>query len=136
MRKPTPAASTVIVCDRGLRSTVVTWCWLLKEPTGRSIGHLYINALALRQCQCWYPSPDQVMWTTEWRWFNTSTGPGVLCPSNASCSVLFLKDAKSAELQWVLFFFLEKIKKLYWRLLDFFFKLNFIFLIFFIIIIF
>lgn len=31
MRKPTPAASTVIVCDRGLRSTVVTWCWLLKR---------------------------------------------------------------------------------------------------------
>lgn len=128
MRKPTPAASTVIVCDRGLRSTVVTWCWLLKEPTGRSIGHLYINALALRQCQCWYPSPDQVMWTTEWRWFNTSTGPGVLCPSNASCQVLFLKDAKSAELQWVLFFF-EKLKKNcidgYWIQKFFLFVFNF-----------
>lgn len=41
------------------------------------------------------------MGTTEWRWLNTSTGPDVLCPSNASCQVLFLKDAKSAELQYV-----------------------------------
>lgn len=51
------------------------------------------------------------MGTTEWRWLNTSTGPDVLCPSNASCQVLFLKDAKSAELQWVWFF--QKNKKIY-----------------------
>lgn len=51
------------------------------------------------------------MGTTEWRWLNTSTGPDVLCPSNASCQVLFLKDANSAELQWVWFF--QKNKKIY-----------------------
>lgn len=60
------------------------------------------------------------MGTTEWRWLNTSTGPDVLCPSNASCQVLFLKDANSAELQWVWFFQKNKKKIYYWRL--FYFK--------------